>query len=82
MSHNIQTSLVVTGQQGLPPFRALDNNGTDAFAVGADGYVYIYNIEQAPYSPTFSYLVLGTSGKIQYQKSYVIKNKGLTWEQV
>ena len=66
MSHNIQTSLVVTGQQGLPPFRAISNNGVDAFAIGADGYVYIYNIDQASPSPTYSYLVLGASGKIEF----------------
>jgi len=36
MSHNVQTSLVVTGQQGLPPFRAISNSGLDAFAVGSD----------------------------------------------
>lgn len=66
MSQKIQTSLVVTGQQGLPPFRAISNDGIDAFVVGADGYVYIYNVDQAILSPTYSFLVLGVDGKIEY----------------
>jgi hypothetical protein len=70
MSHNVQTSLVVTGQQGLPPFRAVSNSGLDAFAVGGDGYVYIYNVDVAPTSPTYSFLVLGNDGKVQYTSMF------------
>jgi hypothetical protein len=65
MSQNIQTSLIVTGQLGLPPFRALSNDGLDAFKIGEDGYVYFYNIEQST-SATYSFLVLGQDGRIQF----------------
>ena len=70
MSHNVQTSLVVTGQQGLPPFRAVSNSGLDAFAVGADGYVYLYNVDVATVSPTYSFLVLGAGGKVEYTSMF------------
>jgi hypothetical protein len=70
MSHNVQTSLVVTGQQGLPPFRAVSNSGLDAFAVGGDGYVYIYNVDVATVSPTYSFLVLGAGGKVEYTSMF------------
>lgn len=66
MSQKIFTSLVITGEQTHPPFKVQTNNGLDAFAIGSDGYVYIYNLQQAPISPTFSYLVLGASGQIQF----------------
>ena len=70
MSHNVQTSLVVTGQQGLPPFRAVSNSGLDAFAVGSDGYVYLYNVDVATVSPTYSFLVLGAGGKVEYTSMF------------
>ena len=70
MSNNVQTSLVVTGQQGLPPFRAVSNSGLDAFAVGADGYVYLYNVDVATVSPTYSFLVLGAGGKVEYTSMF------------
>lgn len=66
MSHNVHTSLIVNGLQGLPPFRAFSNNGIESFAINSDGYVYIYNIEQASYSATYSFLVLAPGGKVQF----------------
>ena len=76
MSHNVQTSLVVTGQQGLPPFRAISNNGLDAFAIGSDGYVYVYNVDVASASPTYSFLVLGAGGKIEYTSMFSTSTPG------
>ena len=58
MSKNIYSSLIVTGQQGLPPFRVIDQYDSDAFKIGLDGYVYIYNIATA--SATYSFLVTNT----------------------
>jgi hypothetical protein len=66
MSQKIQTSLIVQGQQGLPPFRALNNNGSEAFVVGSDGFVYIYNVGEVTPSPTHSFLVLNSNGSIGY----------------
>ena len=66
MSQKIQTSLIVQGQQGLPPFRALNNNGSEAFVVGSDGVVYIYNVGEVTPSPTHSFLVLNSNGSIGY----------------
>jgi hypothetical protein len=65
VSHNINTSLVVVGNQGLPPFRALSNDGSDAFIINNSGYVYISNVDTSPVSPTYSFLVLGVDGKIE-----------------
>jgi hypothetical protein len=76
MSHNIQTSLVVKGRQDLPPFRAISNNGVDAFAVGSDGYVYVYNVDVASASPTYSFLVLGAGGKIEYTSMFSTSTPG------
>jgi hypothetical protein len=66
MSQKIQTSLIVQGQQGLPPFRALNNNGSEAFVVGSDGFVYIYNVNEVTPSLTHSFLVLNSNGSIGY----------------
>ncbi len=66
MSQKIQTSLIVQGQQGLPPFKALNNNGSESFVVGSDGSVYIYNVGQVAPSPTHSFLVLNSNGSIGY----------------
>jgi hypothetical protein len=66
MSQKIQTSLIVQGQQGLPPFKALNNNGSEAFVVGSDGFVYIYNVSEVTPSPTHSFLVLNSNGSIGY----------------
>ena len=66
MSQNIQTSLVVRGLQGLPPFKALNNDGTDSFVVGADGYVYIYSATMSAPSATYSFLVLGPTGRVEF----------------
>lgn len=66
MSQNIQTSLVVRGQQGLPPFKALNNDGSDAFVIGSDGYVYIYSATMSAPSATYSFLVLGPTGRVEF----------------
>lgn len=66
MSQKIFTSIVITGEQSLPPFKVQTNNGLDAFSVDSNGYVYLYNVQQAPTSPTFSYLVLGNSGRVEF----------------
>lgn len=80
MSHNIQTSLVVRGRQDLPPFRAISNNGVDAFAVGSDGYVYIYNVDVASASPTYSFLVLGVDGKVEYTSMFSTSTPGSSFD--
>jgi hypothetical protein len=70
MAQNIFSSLIVTGQQGLPPFRAVSSSGLDAFAIGYDGYVYLYNVDVATVSPTYSFLVLGAGGKVEYTSMF------------
>jgi hypothetical protein len=73
MSKNVYSSLIVTGQQGLPPFRAVDNSGLDAFVVGADSFIYIYNVPAAAVIPTYDYLVKNPStSRVEYVNSLTL----------
>ena len=66
MSQRILTSLLITGEQGIPPFKVSNNNTLEAFIIDQSGYVFIYHVNKAPVSATYSYLVLDSSGRIDY----------------
>ena len=66
MAQNVFSSLLVTGQQGLPPFKVQGNLGNEVFTVGLDGYVYVYNTPLAT-GPTYNYLVVDpVTRQVQY----------------